>query len=177
MALSRQAKEAALAEISELLKTTKMLVVAKYTGTTVKEAQELRQAAADNSTVLKVTKNRLVILAMKANEDLKDADTSVLEGQLMYAFNAEDEVAPAQVLHNFAKQHPQIEFVGAYSEDGTFMDAEQVKQLAQLPSKEQLRGQLVGTVAAPLSGLVNVLGGNVRGLVNVLNARVQEMEG
>jgi len=54
-------------------------------------------------------------------------------------------------------------------------DESQVKQLATLPSKDELRGQLVGTINAPVSGFVNVLAGNLRGLVQVLNARTQEM--
>ena len=50
------------------------------------------------------------------------------------------------------------------------MNAAEVKALAKIPSKEQLLGQLVGTLNAPISGFVNVLAGNLRGLVNVLNA-------
>jgi large subunit ribosomal protein L10 len=78
---------------------------------------------------------------------------------------------------DFAKTHPSIELKGAIDSEGVVMDEAQVKQLASLPSKEQLRGQLVGTIAAPLSGFVNVLSGNIRGLVNVLNAREQQLEG
>lgn len=177
MALTREAKESVVAEMNNLLSATKITVVAKYTGTTVQEIQQLRRQASETNTDLKIAKNRLVIKAMSNHETLKSADTSKLEGQLLYAFNADDEVAPAQVLYAFSKEHPQIEFVGAYSDDGSWMDAEQVSQLAQLPSKEQLRAQLVGTIAAPISGFVNVLNGNLRGFVNVLNARAQEMEG
>jgi len=61
------------------------------------------------------------------------------------------------------------------SSDGKFLAAEDVKVLAALPSKEQLRGQLVGTIAAPLSGFVNVLAGNVRGVLNVLSARADQL--
>ena len=92
---------------------------------------------------------------------------------LLYAFNADDEVAPAQNLYNFAKTNPNIEFVGAYTIDGLFIGADDVKQLASLPSKDQLRGLLVGMFAAPLSGFVNVLSGNIRGVLNVLSARAE----
>ncbi|HEY1644864.1 MAG TPA: 50S ribosomal protein L10, partial [Candidatus Saccharimonadales bacterium] len=91
------------------------------------------------------------------------------------AFNSEDEVAPAQILASFAKTNPGIEFVGAFSSDGQFMVAEDVKILANLPSKDQLRAMLVGTLAAPLSGFANVLSGNVRGVLNVLNARSEQL--
>ena len=100
-----------------------------------------------------------------------------MNGQLLYAFNNEDEVAPAQALNNFARENPELQFVAAINENGDVLDADQVKALADLPSKDQLRGMLVGTLAAPLSGLVGVLGGNMRGLVTVLNGRKDALEG
>lgn len=177
MALSQEKKQAVIANLVEHLSSTKMTVMAEYTGLTVKEAQELRILARENGTTLVIVKNRLAKVAISQVESLKDADTSSLQGQLMYAFNPEDEVAPAQVLANFAKEHPSVVLKSAIDAGGEVMDESQVNQLAALPSKEQLRGQLVGTIAAPLSGLVNVLSGNIRGLVNVLNAREQQLEG
>jgi large subunit ribosomal protein L10 len=175
MALTREKKNQVVKEVTSLLDGSKMTVVAAYQGTTVKAMQTLRKQAKDNGTVIHVVKNRLVIKALEGSETLKDADTSALKGQLLYAFNSEDEVAPAQALANFAKVSPTIEFVGAFTEDGTFIGADDVKALAALPSKEQLRGMLVGTIAAPLSGFVNVLAGNVRGVLNVLNARAESL--
>lgn len=177
MALTQEKKEAVVANLVEHLSNSKITVMAQYTGLTVQESQELRAEARENGTTLLVVKNRLVKVAMSKVDSLKDVDTSGLEGQLIYAFNNEDEVAPAQVLANFAKKHPSIALKGAIDATGAVMDEAQVKQLASLPSKEQLRGQLVGTIAAPLSGFVNVLSGNMRGLVNVLNAREQQLQG
>lgn len=171
MALSKTQKDDVVSEISDLLSASKLTVVAKYEGTTVKALQALRKQARENGTSVKVVKNRLVIKAIQATESIKDADTSALEGMLLYAFNSEDEVAPAQSLATFAKTNPTLEFVGAYTLDGQFIGADDVKALASLPSKDQLRGILVGTIAAPISGFVNVLAGNVRGVLNVLNAR------
>src|SRR3982751_6353727 len=119
MALTKDKKNEVVAEVSELLKSSKMTVVAKYQGTTVKALQSLRRESRSNGTKVKVVKNRLVIQAVKATDAIKDADTSALEGMLLYAFNAEDEVAPAQALANFAKQNAAIaaglQFVGAIS--------------------------------------------------------------
>lgn len=177
MALSQEKKESIVSDLVEKLSNSKITVMAQYTGMTVKEAQELRILAKENGTTLVIVKNRLVKVAMSKVDTLKDVDTSNLEGQLLYAFNNDDEVAPAQTLANFAKTHPAIDLKGAFDSNGEVMDETQVKQLASLPSKDQLRGQLVGTIAAPLSGFVNVLSGNIRGLVNVLNAREQQLEG
>ncbi len=177
MALTKDKKNEVVAEVSSLLSSSKMTVVTAYQGTTVKAMQQLRREVRDSGTQLKVVKNRLVIKAIQATEGMKDVDTTALEGMLLYAFNSEDEVAPAQAIASFAKTNPTLKFVGAITADGTFIGADDVKALAALPSKDQLRGMLVGTIAAPLSGFVNVLSGNVRGILNVLNARAQALEG
>lgn len=175
MALSRTAKEAAVDDLQGLLGTAKMSVVAQYSGLTVNNLQDLRSQASQNGTTVRVAKNRLVRIALEQIEHLKDVPTDELQGQVLYAFNSEDEVAPAQVLHEFAKQHPALTFVGAISADGNFLQADQVKRLAELPSKDQLRGQLVSVIAAPMSGFVNVLAGNIRGLGYVLQARAAQL--
>ncbi|MEI7674459.1 MAG: 50S ribosomal protein L10 [bacterium] len=171
MALTRQKKEDIVSTVSDLLAESKLTVVAKYTGTTVKNIQALRDQAEENDTNIKVIKNRLIIKALASNDKFKNIDTSEIKGQLLYAFNPRDEVAPAKDLATFAKLNPTIEFVGAISSDGLFISAEDVKALSQLPTKDQLRAQLVGTISAPLNGFVNVLAGNIRGVYNVLNAR------
>jgi large subunit ribosomal protein L10 len=177
MALTKKKKDDVVAEVAELLASSKLTVAAKYQGTTVKAMQQLRRSAKANGTVVKVIKNRLVIKALQQSETFKDTSVSDLTSMLVYAFNAEDEVAPAQALAAFAKTNPTIEFIGAFSADGQFLSAEDVKALAALPSKEQLRGMLVGTIAAPLSGFMNVMAGNVRGVLNVLSARASALEG
>jgi large subunit ribosomal protein L10 len=177
MALTKNKKNEVVEEVRQLLSTSKMTVITKYQGTTVKALQQLRAEARDNGTTVKVVKNRLVKKALEQTDSLQKVDTTMLEGMLLYAFNSEDEVAPAQSIANFAKANPTLEFVGAITQDGQFISSEDVKALASLPSKDQLRGMLVGTFAAPLSGFVNVLAGNVRGVLNVLNARVQQVGG
>lgn len=176
MALTKEEKNQVVADVSELLAHSKLTVIAEYQGTGVKQMQELRRSARETGTVVKVVKNRLVRQALLATESLKEADTSVLTGQLLYAFNADDEVAPAQALANFAKKNPTIEFVGAITPDGQLMAVEDVKSLAALPNKDQLRAQLVGTLGAPLSGFVNVLSGNIRGVLNVMSARAEAIK-
>ena len=166
MALSKQQNNDVVTEVSDLFKDSKMTVVAKYQGTTVKALQGLRREAKANGTKVKVVKNRLVRQAMQTHDAFKDTDTSALEGMLLYAFNAEDEVAPAQALKAFAKTNPTLEFVGAFSADGTYMDADQVKTLADLPSKEQLIGQVVETLLSPVNDITNALSGNLHALLD-----------
>ena len=171
MALTRDKKKQVIEELTDLFNESKLTVVTSYSGTPVKAMQQLRRDGAEGGTTLKVVKNRLVKQALSKTDTFKDSDTEQLQGMLLYAFNAEDEVAPAQVIAQFAKKQKSLEFVGAYTPDGTFIPAEDVKALADLPSKEQLRGMVAGTIAAPLSGFVNVMQGNLRGFAQVLQAR------
>jgi large subunit ribosomal protein L10 len=175
MALSKDKKAEVVTKISELLDSSKLTVIAKYSGTSVKSMQELRRQARGNGTTISVVKNRLVRKALSDNERFSSADLSVINGQLMYAFNSRDEVAPAQVLANFAKTEPQIEFVGALNAEGQMLSVDDVKALASLPGKDQLRAQLAGTIAAPLSGFLNVMSGNIRGVLNALSARAEQI--
>jgi large subunit ribosomal protein L10 len=174
MAISKDKKHEVVALVSQLLENSKMTVVTAYTGTPVKAMQQLRRDGRDNGTIFRVVKNRLIKKALSDSVKFKNVDTSSLEGMLLYAFNPNDEVAPAQTVANFAKTQPTLEFVGAFTADGQFMGADDVKSLASLPSKEQLRAQLVGTIGGPLSGFVNVMSGNLRGLLNVLSAKAEQ---
>jgi large subunit ribosomal protein L10 len=172
MALSKNEKNDVVTEVSDLLKTSKMTVVAKYQGTTVKALQQLRRDARANGTKVKVVKNRLVIKAVQANDTLKDVDTSTLQGMLLYAFNADDEVAPAQVLNSFAKTNPTLEFVGALTGEGKFLSSDDVKALANLPSKNELVAQVVATLLSPVNDVVSGLSGNLHALLDGVEAKI-----
>lgn len=171
MALTKTQKQDVVQEVSDLLSASKMTVVAKYEGTTVKALQQLRRDARDNGTKVKVVKNRLVIQALKANDKLKDADTGELQGMLLYAFNGEDEVAAAQVLNNFAKQNPSLQFVGAISAEGNFVSADDVKALAGLPGKNQLIAEVIATLLSPVHDVTGALSGNLHGLLDGVEAK------
>ena len=171
MALTKDKKNEVVKEVADLLADSKMTVVAAYQGTPVKAMQELRRAGRDNGTVLKVVKNRLVKKAVEATDGIKDTDTSALEGMLLYAFNSEDEVAPAQILADFAKKQPTIQFVGAISAEGQFLSADEVKALATLPSKNELIAQVVATLLSPVHDVTNGLSGNLHALLDGVEAK------
>lgn len=171
MALSKDKKHEVVKDVTAALATSKMTVVAKYQGTTVKAIQQLRRDARAGGTKLRVVKNRLVVKALQDVDALKDVDTSALNGQLLYAFNMQDEVAPAQVLDAFAKDNPSIEFVGAITAQGTFISADEVKALAGLPSKENLIAQVIATLTSPLNDVTNGLSGNLHALLDGIEAK------
>jgi large subunit ribosomal protein L10 len=173
MPLTKQAKNDVVAEVAELLSSSKMTVVAAYQGTTVKAIQQLRKDAKANGTKVRVVKNRLVVKALQQNDTLKGVDVSGLTGQLLYAFNSTDEVAPASALNTFAKQNPSIVFVGAITAEGTFISAEEVKALASLPSKNELIAQVVATLLSPVHDVTNALSGNLHALLDGVEAQAK----
>ncbi len=176
MAISRDTKQSQVLLMAELLADSKMTAVAAYAGVSVAELQQLRRAAREAGVTIKVVKNRLVRVAMQQTEVYKNTDTSLLTGQLVYAISSEDEVAPAQVLAQFSKKQPALQLVCGFTATGEALDTAGITALAALPSKQQLRGMLVSTIAAPLSGVVGVLSGNVRSVLFALKARQEQLE-
>ncbi len=171
MALSKDKKNEIVKELADLLAASKMTVVAKYEGTTVKAMQELRRNAEANGTSIKVVKNRLVRKVLESTDSHAKSDTSELIGMLMYAFNANDEVAPAQVIHNMAKTEKQLEFIGAYDADGNYLSAADVTALAQLPSKDVMIATVINTLKSPVNGVMGGLKGNLHGLLDAIAAK------
>jgi large subunit ribosomal protein L10 len=175
MAITRDKKNTLVAELAELFTDAKGTVGAAYTGLTVGDMQELRALARENNVVIKVVKNRLVRVALASSDKFKNADSSLLTGQLVYAFSNEDEVAPAQTLAKFAKAHPELQLVAGFDGSGASLDTATVKALAELPTKEQLRGQVVSVIAAPLTQFLGVANGAQRGFAQVLSQRAEAL--
>jgi large subunit ribosomal protein L10 len=170
MAISREAKEQAVDQLTGDLGRIKLAVMTDYRGLKVPEIEELRATLRSSGMTYRVTKNTLLRLALSGNEQYGDLDPSSFTGPMALAMGFDDEVAPAKVIFQYAKTHDALEIVGAITGDGKLLSAAEVKALAQLPSREQLIAQVVGTIAAPLTGFVGVMAGNVRSIINVLNA-------
>lgn len=166
MAISKDKKQQLVADLNEILSDAKMTVFAKYQGLSVSELQELRQLARENNVKIKVVKNRLVRVAMGEIAVYKDTDTSALEGQLLYAISNDDEVAPAQVLAKFAKEHQALELKGAFSAEGKSLNEQEVMELSKLPSKDQLIGQVVNMLTGTVNDVTNALSGNLHALLD-----------
>lgn len=166
MAKTRQQKELDLADLTEKIAQAKSVVFSEYRGTTVKDVDKFRNALRQENVFTKVYKVTLVNKALAANGVQASLD---YKAPIVLAISQEDEVAPARIIKNLGKD---IKTLGILSGivDGSYVEKTQVLALAELPSKQELRGQLVRTINAPVSGFVNVLAANLRGLVQVLNA-------
>ena len=170
MAISKDKKQTLVADLTELLSSSKMTVFAKYQGLTVAELQDLRKNARENGVKIKVVKNRLVKVAMGEIAVYKDTDTTGLSGQLLYAVSDTDEVAPAKVLAEFAKTHDALEISGAFSDAGANLSVDEVKALAALPSKNELIAQVVVQLLSPVTDSISGLSGGLSGIVSGLEA-------
>jgi len=163
---TREQKENLVKSLEEKFAKAKSAVLINYKGLKVKETEELREKVRTAQAEMNVTKNTLVKIAIKKS-GIEISD-EILDQPLAIAFSYIDEVAPVKEIHLFGKEHEALEILGGILEH-EFISAEDVKKLAQLPSREELYAKIVGSVASPLSGMVNVLQGNIRGLVSVLS--------
>ena len=157
MAISKDKKNTLVADLTELLSNSKMVVYAKYEGLTVKELQELRKLARVSDVKIKVVKNRLVKVAMKEIAAYKDTDASNLTGQLLYAMGTDEDFDAAKVLTKFAKTHSKMELIGGFNAEGNNLSTEEVKTLGSLPTKNELIAQVVDTLLSGINGIVSAL--------------------
>ena len=157
MAISKDKKTTLVADLTELLSNSKMVVYAKYEGLTVAELQELRKMAREANIKIKVVKNRLVKVAMKEIAAYKDTDASGLTGQLLYALGTDEDFDAAKVLTKFAKTHAKMELVGGFNGEGAALSKEEVTTLGSLPTKNELIAQVVDTLLSGINGIVSGL--------------------
>jgi len=162
----RPEKKAAVEEIADKLDRAKSLVFTDFVGLNVEEMTELRDKLREAGVEYKVVKNTLAKIA--ARQEGLDKLTDEFTGPTAIAFGMEDVVSPAKVLVDFDEEHEVFDIKGGFL-NGDLINDEKVKSLADIPSKEVLLSQLLAGMQAPISGLVNVLQGNIRGLVQVID--------
>jgi len=153
MGLNLDAKKAVVADVSEQLTGAQAVIVAEYRGLEVGQVTELRAKAREAGVYLRVLKNTLVCRAVEGTPFEGLADQMV--GPLIYGFST-DPVAPAKVLVEFSKTNEKLVVKGG-AMPGYVMDAEGVKALASMPSREELLATLLGTMQAPVAKFVQTL--------------------
>jgi large subunit ribosomal protein L10 len=167
-----QEKTQSVASLRERLQPVKTAVLTEYRGLSVRQLSDLRKqlkAAAS----YKVVKNRLARLAVK--ELALDPLATHFKGPTGLVFTAKDPVPMAKALQAFVRANPALTIkVGLV--EGKVVQPAELKALADLPSKEALRAQLVGALQGPLSQLVSLLAAPQRELVQVLEARSKQSE-
>lgn len=175
MPTTKAQKAAMLAEIKEKMASSQVTVLADFTGISVAKITDLRSRLRKAGSELKVAKNTIAGIAAKeiGVEGLEE----YLQGPTVFAFGIEDPVAPAKILSDFAKEVKQGVDIKAGLLEGKVIDAEGVKALADLPSREVLLAKVLGGMQAPMYGFASVLAANLRNLVYVLDQVRQQKEG
>ena len=167
----RNEKEAVIAAVAQLLSDSENLFVSDYRGLTVAQLEELRVKLRASGASFKVVKNTLGDIA--AGRAGRNEIKEMLAGPTAVTFCGDDLIGAAKALADFARTHPQLEVRGGLLKSN-LVDAADVKALASLPSREVLVAQMIGTLAAPITGLVTVLEGTVGGFVRALNQVAQQ---
>ena len=167
MPRTKTQKQNILQQITDNLKKQKSLLFVDYKGIGVKDLSQLRRQLKEVGAMFMVAKKTLLSRAFKAQGI--ENDFKKMEGQIALVYSFEDPLAGIKATHTFAQRRNDIKLLGGYMEN-QILDASQVNELALLPSKEQLLGQFVRTLAAPMQGLVTVFQGNIKGLVIALSA-------
>ncbi|MBI2018913.1 50S ribosomal protein L10 [Candidatus Daviesbacteria bacterium] len=158
MAKTKQQKEQAVQQIQEKLGKAKAIVFADYKGLTMKHLSDLRNKLRDVNGEFSITKNSLLERALPASN---------FEGPTATLFAYDDQITPIKILVKALKDAA-IGKVKAGFLGVDVLDENKILTLASLPSKDELKGQVVGLLAAPLQGMVSVLQGNLRNLVHVV---------
>ena len=151
--MDRAEKGELVATLGELFKATKVVVVAHYSGLTVAQMQTLRRQMKQAGASVKVAKNRLAKIALQGSEVASIAP--LLKGPTLIAYSG-DPVAAPKVAVDFAKAHEQFVILGG-AMDKTALDPNGVKALAALPSLDELRGKIVGLIAAPATKIAQLM--------------------
>lgn len=164
-------KESLVDEIKVKLTSYDTLILTDYRGLTVKEMSALRGKLREVGAEMRIYKNTLLEIAIR--ELALPSMDQLLTGPTAIVFASGDPVAPAKTLQDFAKASKLLEIKGGLVENHV-VDADAVKAIASLPSKEQLIANLLGTLQNPLVQTVRVLNGPAAAFARVVNAIAEQ---
>jgi large subunit ribosomal protein L10 len=174
VAMNRQEKAVVIDEVVEVIKTAQSIIVAEYRGLEVGHATALRKSAREQGVYVHVLKNTLARRALQGTPYEKLSDKLV--GPLVYAVS-KDPVSAAKVLSDFAKSNDKL-VLKAGALPNVLLDANGIKALATMPSRNELLAKLLGTMQAPITQFVRTLNEVptkfVRGLAAVRDQKQQQ---
>ena len=171
--MDREEKKQLVSDLHSRLEKAQGAFLVHYKGLKVSEINSLRNKLRDTGAEFQVVKNRLLKLACEGTETelIKDH----MEGPTAITLTYDDLIGPAKTLVDFAKDFGQLEIKSGQI-SGKEINAEAVKQLAQLPGREVLLSQVLAAMQAVPASFVRLLGGIMGQLLNVLKAIEQQKE-
>ena len=172
LAVDRAAKKEQVTTLNGVFKDSNVVIVAHYSGLTVAQMQTLRKQMKQAGATVKVAKNRLAKIALEGTDAASIAP--LLRGPTLIAFSS-DPVAAPKVASDFAKGHDKFVILGG-AMGKTALDVEGVKQLASLPSLDELRAKIVGLIQAPATKIAQVVNAPAAKLARVVQAYAKKDE-
>jgi large subunit ribosomal protein L10 len=170
--VDRAAKSELITALGEVFKTTKVVVVAHYSGLTVAQMQTLRRQMKQAGASVKVAKNRLAKIALEGSDVASIAP--LLKGPALIAYSGDPVAAPKAAV-DFAKAHERFVILGG-AMGATALNPDGVKALAALPSLDELRAKIVGLIQAPATKVAQVLNAPASQLARVVQAYATKSE-
>lgn len=174
MAISKARKDELVAQYMELIDSSNAIFITEYGGMNVKAVEGLRDKVREAEGTFFITKNTLLMHALR--ESNRPVPEEMLVGQVATGFAQGEAPTLAKALTEYAKSEDNFAVRGGIM-DADILSLEQVEALANLPSLDQLRGQLIGLISAPAQNIAGVIAGGVRQIVNVLDAYAKSEEG
>ncbi|MDY7078077.1 MAG: 50S ribosomal protein L10 [Chloroflexota bacterium] len=173
MAISKQRKNELVEQYIEQLEQSKGIILTDYRGLTVSEMSDIRHAVRSIGGKFQVAKNRLLALALRESEMPLPDEWLIGPTAISFCY---DEVPPiAQVFRDATKDLETLHIKGGLV-GMSVVTAEQVHAIANLPSREVLLAQVLGTINAPASQVVGVVASGIRQILNVLQAHVDKLQ-
>ena len=157
-------------DLTQRFQNSSGIYFTRYSGMNVAKVTDLRRKFKENEVSYLVSKNTLTKIASK-NAGYEDKLNDLLNGQIGIAYASGDSIAPARVIRNFEKENKNatLEVIGLVFE-GEIFSAEKYKELADLPSRDELLAKFVGTINQPMSKLVGTLGGALSKFIGVISS-------
>lgn len=167
MPKTRQQKEEIVKSLTDKLMRAKSVIFTDYKGLNMAQLSDLRDKLRESKAEFNITKNSLLKLALDKS-DLQYPVSDIQTGPTATLFSYDDEVTPIKLLVKAFKDHTKGSVKSGFFA-GELMDDVQINRIALLPSRDELRAKIVGSLGTPLYGIVGVLQANLRNLVYTLD--------
>jgi large subunit ribosomal protein L10 len=168
MAVTKAKKQKIIDDLVDKFTKQKSVVFFDFTGLKVKDLTNFRKKVKSVAGNVKVAKKTLLKIAL-SKSGIGEIDVKSFKGEIAVAFDFKDQVSVPKVCYDFSKENPLFKIVGGLFEK-RLISSQEVIELAQLPSREELLRRFIGSIYSPLYGFVNVLEENIKGLLRVLSA-------
>lgn len=157
MALTKEKKQKSIRDIKEKISKQKSVIFADFSKVNSKDLFDLRKKLKEAGCVLKIGKKTLIRIAFgQSNISYWNKIKNSVPGQLALVFGIEDEIAPARISNQFSKTNENFKILGGIFEK-RFIERERVLELANIPTRNELLGRLVGSLASSIASFIRVL--------------------